>query len=92
MPTTDAIISIAFSAYPIRARGHFNVKYTPGPSFGQRQRICTEPETLTTTCALPASTGTGASEYAADLASMAIARGRGPGDISLLFTDTSRRL
>lgn len=56
------------------------------------QRICTEPETVTTTCALPASTGTAASDNGAALASIATMRGRGPGDISLLCTATSRRL
>ena len=45
---------------------------------------------VTITVLLPASTGTGASAKDAASAFMAIMRGRGPGNISLLFTATSR--
>ena len=50
---------------------------------------CTEPETLTTTLVLPASTGTAASNDIFDAASAAIMRGR-VGGPWLALTDTSR--
>ena len=50
---------------------------------------CTDPDTVTSTVLLPASTGTGAS-LAAALASIAIMRGRGTKLWSLALTDTSR--
>jgi hypothetical protein len=51
---------------------------------------CTEPDTLTTTLVLPASTGTGASDEK-DFACAAIIRGR-IGPFSLALTDTSRNV
>ncbi|RAR84961.1 hypothetical protein AX018_100851 [Paracidovorax anthurii] len=55
------------------------------------QWSCTEPDTFTTTCALPASTGTGASADAiADLAIAPIKVTLLPGTISLPWTATSR--
>lgn len=52
---------------------------------------CTDPETVTTTAVLPASTGTGASAVMA-LASMASIRGLGVNPWSLALTLTSRRV
>ena len=66
--------------------------FQPGPptdsSHARHQRICTEPDTLTRTALLPASTGIGESDMAA-LASIAIMRGR-TGPWSLVLMETSR--
>lgn len=51
--------------------------------------ICTAPETVTVTCALPPSMGTGAESYDAGAAAMRII-GRGPGLLLPSLTCTSR--
>jgi hypothetical protein len=68
-----------------------NLRTSSKPSAGL-QRICTEPDTVTSTVLLPASTGSGLSAMDAILASMAIMRGRGTGICPWLLTDTSRNV
>ena len=61
-------------------------------SASPRQRSCTDPETWTTTCVLPASTGIPESRAPIMVTEdfMAIACMRGAGAISSPLTDTSR--
>lgn len=68
-----------------------NLRTSSKPSAGL-QRICTEPDTVTSTVLLPASTGSGLSAMGAILASMAIIRGRGTGICPWLLTNTSRNV